>query len=169
MCRAKAHEFLYSAASKRDCVRELHCLAPDGRPALSLVVSEEYFKSKFNEQRRTTACHNGGCGTICNDVQCPNAVGGSRHIHRNHVQCRPACHGRRTRMRHSVPLRVRSLHLHRQAVQPQLVSAAAVQPLLSRGRPWLSGSTCSSPCRRRHGRSWWRGGAGAGRTTPATR
>jgi hypothetical protein len=53
MCKAKANEFFYSAASERDCVRELRCLAPDGRPALSLVVSEEYFKSKFNEQRRT--------------------------------------------------------------------------------------------------------------------
>jgi hypothetical protein len=42
-----------SAASERDCVRELQCLAPDGRPALSLVVSEEYFNSKFNERRRT--------------------------------------------------------------------------------------------------------------------
>ncbi len=44
-----------NSSSERDCVRELHCLAPDGRPALSLVVSEEYFKSKleFYEQRRT--------------------------------------------------------------------------------------------------------------------
>ena len=42
------------------------------------------------------------CGTICNDVQCPNAVGGSRHIHSNHVKCLPACHGRRTRMQRSV-------------------------------------------------------------------
>ncbi len=147
MCKAKAHEFLYSA-SERDCVRELHCLAPDGRPALSLVVSEEYFKSKFNEQRRTTACHNGGRGTIRNDIQCPNAVGGSRSIHRNHVNCRPACHGRRTRMRRSVPLRVRSPHLHRQAVQPRLVSRSGGRPpphqsfqIMSRGRPWLSGGT----------------------------
>ena len=148
MCKAKANEFFYSAASERDCVRELRCLAPDGRPALSLVVSEEeYFKSKFNEQRRTTACHIGGCGTICNDVHCPNAVGGSRHIHCNHVN--NACHGRRARMRRSVPLRVRSLHLHRQAVQPRLVSRSGGRPpphqcyqILSRGRPWLSGSTC---------------------------
>ncbi len=44
------------------------------------------------------------CGTICNDVHCPNAVGGSRHIHRNHVKCQPACHGRRARMRRNVPL-----------------------------------------------------------------
>jgi hypothetical protein len=44
----------------------------------------------------------GACGTICNDVQCPNAVGGSRHIHSNHVKCLPACHGRRTRMQRSV-------------------------------------------------------------------
>ncbi len=47
---SKTHEFLYFAASVRDCVCELHCLAPDGRPALSLVVSEEYFNSKFNKQ-----------------------------------------------------------------------------------------------------------------------
>ncbi len=53
MCQTKAHEFLYFAASERDCVRELHCLAPDGRPALNLVVSEEYFNSKFNELLRT--------------------------------------------------------------------------------------------------------------------
>jgi hypothetical protein len=53
MCKAKAHAFLYSAATERDCVRDLQCLAPDGRPALSLVVSEEYFNSKFNERRRT--------------------------------------------------------------------------------------------------------------------
>jgi hypothetical protein len=53
ICKAKANEILYSAASERDCVRELHCLVPDGRPALSLVVSEDYFNSKFNEQRRT--------------------------------------------------------------------------------------------------------------------
>ena len=52
ICKAKAHAFL-SAASERDCVRELQCLAPDGSPALSLVVSEEYFNSKFNERRRT--------------------------------------------------------------------------------------------------------------------
>jgi hypothetical protein len=38
------------------------------------------------------------CGTICNDVHCPNAVGGSRHIHVKH---RAAGHRdwRRTRMR----------------------------------------------------------------------
>jgi hypothetical protein len=53
MCKAKAHEFLYSARNERDGVRELHCLAPDRRPALSLVVSEENFNSKFNELRRT--------------------------------------------------------------------------------------------------------------------
>jgi hypothetical protein len=38
---------------ERDCVCELHCWAPDGSPALSLVVSEVYFNSKFNEWRRT--------------------------------------------------------------------------------------------------------------------
>jgi hypothetical protein len=53
MCKAKAHEFLYSAASERDCLRELHCFAPDGCPALNLVVSEEYFNSKFNERQQT--------------------------------------------------------------------------------------------------------------------
>jgi hypothetical protein len=51
--QSKAHEILYSAASERDCVGELHFLTPDGRPALSLVVSEEYFNSKFNERRQT--------------------------------------------------------------------------------------------------------------------
>jgi hypothetical protein len=35
--------------------------------------------------------------------------------------------------------------------------------------PWLSGGTCRTQGRRRHGRSGWRGGAGAGRSTPATR
>ena len=53
MCKAKAHEFLYSAASERDCVRELQSLAPDGSPALSLVVSEEYFNSKIDERLQT--------------------------------------------------------------------------------------------------------------------
>ena len=155
MCKAKAHEFLFSAASERDCVRELHCLAPDGRPALSLVVSEG--KSKVNSMNSGGTGSSlvptiyGACGTICNDVHCPNAVGGSRHIHRNHVKCLPACHGRRTRMLRSVPLRVRSLHLHWQAVQPRLVSRSEsggrppphqCYQILSRGRPWLSGGTC---------------------------
>ena len=40
MCKAKANEFFYSAASERDCVRELQCLAPDGSPALSLVHAD---------------------------------------------------------------------------------------------------------------------------------
>jgi hypothetical protein len=53
MCKAKANEFLYLAASERDCVSKLQCLAHEGRPALSLIVSEEYFNGKFNEQRRT--------------------------------------------------------------------------------------------------------------------
>ncbi len=57
MCKAKAHKFLYSAASERDFVLELHCLAPDGRHALSLVVSEEYFNSKFNERRSKFMAH----------------------------------------------------------------------------------------------------------------
>jgi hypothetical protein len=91
------------------------------------------------------------CGTICNDVYCPNAVGGNRHIHRNHVKCRSACHGRRTWMRHSVPLRVCTLHLHRRAVQHPLVSRSggSLPPhqcykIFSRGRPLLSGGTCRS-------------------------
>ncbi len=81
--------------------------------------------------RRSCHCF---CGTICNDVHCPNAVGGSRDIHRNHIKCWPARHGLRTRMRHSVPLRVRSLHLHLQAVQRGLflrVARAAVRRHIS--------------------------------------
>jgi hypothetical protein len=51
-------------------------------------------------------------------------------------------------MRRSVPLRVRSLHLHRQAVQPRLVSRSGGRPpphqsfqIMPRGRSWLSGGT----------------------------
>ncbi len=62
------------------------------------------------------------------DVHCPNAVGGSSHIHSNHVKCLPACHGQRTRMRSSVTLRMCSLHLHWQAVQLQLVSRSGGSP-----------------------------------------
>jgi hypothetical protein len=53
MCKAnsaKAHEFLYFDANERDCFAS--CSA-DGGPALNLVVSEEYFNSKFNELLRT--------------------------------------------------------------------------------------------------------------------
>jgi hypothetical protein len=53
ICKLKANDFLYSAAMERDCVREQQCLAPDGRTALSLVVSEENFNSEFNQRRRT--------------------------------------------------------------------------------------------------------------------